>query len=177
MKKKIVLTVLALVLLVASGYLISQNIGSGINPIPTSTPELMPEQTPKPISELIPMLETDQTLGTIQLSPKGDVSGYENIHDDRYPIPTLNGDIIPYENFSLPQNVCSYSLTFRFTDMSLIEVYKEQLKSAGFVENKDISALESLWVYNGEKEGEKLLVEIQIGENEEGKELFTISMC
>jgi hypothetical protein len=86
MKKKIIVTVLAVVLLIIGGYFISQNVGNGITLTPESTLESISESTPESISE--PTSET---------TSKVDISVYENVPDDRFPIPMQSGEIVPYD--------------------------------------------------------------------------------
>ena len=177
MKKKIILTVLAVVLLIIGGYFISQNVGNGITPTPESTLESTSESTLESTSESI-LESTPESISepTSEITSKVDISVYENVPNDRFPVPMQSGEIVPYDWFSLPREIGDYSLTFGFTDMNLLKIYKDQLREAGFTEVEGIDTLESFWLLDIGNE-ETLGIEIRSGEGESGREEFAISMC
>jgi hypothetical protein len=87
---------------------------------------------------------------------------YANIPDLMFPVPMLNGEVIPYDYFTLP----GYAWTggYRFLDRSVLEIYKNQLREAGFVEHGEVMSADSLWTYERDTDGATLMVEIFYGE-------------
>ncbi|MCL2546447.1 MAG: hypothetical protein FWE06_04545, partial [Oscillospiraceae bacterium] len=76
---------------------------------------------------------------------------YAKVPNILFPIPMRNGEIIPYDWFWIPQ----YGIVmtqYGFFDMSVMEIYKEQLRDAGFSqgspEEDAAVSLESVWLYN-----------------------------
>jgi len=76
-------------------------------------------------------------------------SMYAKIPDIMFPIPMRDGEIIPYDWVRFPYDI---SAQYGFFDMSVMEIYKEQLRDAGFSqgspEEDAAVSLESIWLYN-----------------------------
>ena len=62
----------------------------------------------------------------------GERNMYITIPDSRFPIPMYNGIIIPYDRF-FPANFGS-GVFFAFIDITVMEIYSEQLREAGFID-------------------------------------------
>ncbi len=95
---------------------------------------------------------------------------YSNIPDNKYPIPMRDGKLVPYDRFS-PPSLYNQPMGYVYYDLSFMEVYKQQLKEAGFVDHGTVMRVESLWTYERESDGATLLVEIFSSDNG-----FSISM-
>jgi len=103
---------------------------------------------------------------------------YANIPDNMFPIPKKNGEIISYDSFS-PPHYGDISITYNFEDMSIIQLYKTQLKNAGFIDcgsvvSDDIVIVESYWNYYRSDDEITLIVEIN---TDEENKWFNITMC
>ena len=90
---------------------------------------------------------------------------YSSIPDKMFPIPKRNGQIISYNEFSPPEE--GYIITqYLYKDVSIKELYKQQLKDAGFEEQQGAPEwVESLWRYDRKADGASLMVEIIQEEN------------
>ena len=96
---------------------------------------------------------------------------YAGIPDRMFPVPMRQGAIIPYNGFSPPEEGW-IKTTYRYEDAGFSELYKQQLKEAGFVEQEGApEGMESLWRYDRSSDEASLLVELL---NDEGR--FIISM-
>jgi hypothetical protein len=73
---------------------------------------------------------------------------YANIANTVIPVPMIDGIIIPYVRFSPPRP--GHGITYSRVGMS-VELYKEQLRAAGFV--LDEYSPHSWWIYEGDSEG------------------------
>ena len=58
---------------------------------------------------------------------------YANIPDPIFPVPMLNGTVIPYDYFSPPGY--AWSGGYVFLDKSVMEAYQAQLREAGFADH------------------------------------------
>jgi len=84
---------------------------------------------------------------------------YIDIPDSMFPIPMLDGVVIPYEWCAPPEE--GYEVTsYVYVGESFMESYKEQLQDAGFVDNGSVGWIESLWRYEREEDGATLIVEM-----------------
>jgi len=96
---------------------------------------------------------------------------YAGIPDRMFPVPMLQGVIIPYKGFSPPEEGW-IKTTYSYEDTGFTESYKQQLRGAGFVEQEGApEGMESLWRYDRSSDGASLFVELL---HEEGR--FVISM-
>ena len=88
-----------------------------------------------------------------------DLDLYIDIPDSMFPIPMLDGVVIPYEWYAPPEE--GYEVTsYVYEGESFMESYKEQLQDAGFVDNGSVGWIESLWRYEREEDGATLIVEM-----------------
>ena len=84
---------------------------------------------------------------------------YSSIPDKMFPIPEEKGKIIPYNQFSPPEE--GYVITtYIYKDDSFKESYKQQLKDAGFEQQGAPEWMESLWRYDRKADGANLMVEL-----------------
>ena len=84
---------------------------------------------------------------------------YANIPDKMFPIPMRNGEIIPYSEFSPPEE--GYEVTtYIYTGVDFMDSYKKQLRKAGFVDQGGGEWIESLWRYDRKEDGATLMVEL-----------------
>ena len=95
---------------------------------------------------------------------------YANLPDSMFPIPMINGTVIPYDEFSPPEYVLS--VAYSYADKNVMEIYQAQIREAGFVNHGQVMSVDSLWTYERDKDGATLMVEFRYGGDEEG---FTIS--
>lgn len=70
---------------------------------------------------------------------------YANIPDSRFPIPMRDGEIIFYDRFSPPDYVSG--IGYGFYDTSVMEIYQEQLRNAGFTDHGRLTTVYSFWTY------------------------------
>lgn len=87
---------------------------------------------------------------------------YANIPDPMFPVPMLNGTVIPYDYFSPPGY--AWSGGYVFSDKSVMEAYQAQLREAGFVDQGEVMSVDSLWLYERDTDGATLMVEFRCGE-------------
>ena len=84
---------------------------------------------------------------------------YANLPDSRFPIPMRNGEIVPYNYFSLPGD--AWCGGYSYFDKSVMEVYQAQLKEAGFINRGHVMSIDSLWeYYEWDADGTILMVEM-----------------
>ena len=104
--------------------------------------------------------ELDEELGCVTETDEEDAPDiYIDIPDSMFPIPMLDGVVIPYEWCAPPEE--GYEVTsYVFVGESFMESYKEQLQDAGFVDNGSVGWIESLWRYEREEDGATLIVEM-----------------
>ncbi|MDQ2087859.1 PT domain-containing protein [Herbivorax sp. ANBcel31] len=88
---------------------------------------------------------------------------YANIPDSKFPVPMINGEIISYDYFSLPNHVTGLGYHFSDENVMEMEIYQEQLREAGFVDHGEVMAIASMWSYKRDKDGAKLVVELRNG--------------
>lgn len=91
-----------------------------------------------------------------------DASLYENLPDRGFPIPMRDGVVIPYDAIYLPDGD-NISTTYVYEDESVTELYKEQLRNAGFTDYGTVMSVDSLWSYERDNDGASLYVEIRVG--------------
>jgi len=85
---------------------------------------------------------------------------YVSIPDPMFPIPMLRGEVVPYDDFSPPEEVYVMT-TYIYEDDSFKESYKQQLREAGFVEQENAPQwMESMWRYDRIEDGATLMVEL-----------------
>jgi len=107
------------------------------------------EQTiPAPEEIILPELET---LALLDL--------YAGIPDYQFPIPMIDGTIIPYDRFFPPEE-WDIVTTYLFDGVSLMESYQAQLRESGFIDNGSVEWIESLWRFDREEDGASLTVEM-----------------
>ena len=94
---------------------------------------------------------------------------YTNIPDNMFPIPMLDGVVIPYDRF-WPPDKWEITTIYRYVDTSVMESYQEQLRDAGFVDYGSVMMVESLWRYDRSDDGATLIVEMH------KEETFSMSM-
>jgi hypothetical protein len=87
---------------------------------------------------------------------------YANIPDPMFPVPMLNGTVIPYDYYSPPGY--AWSGGYVFSDKSVMEMYQAQLREAGFVEYGEAMSVDSLWLYERDTDGATLMVEFFYGD-------------
>ncbi|MCL2097644.1 MAG: hypothetical protein FWH23_02645 [Bacteroidales bacterium] len=96
---------------------------------------------------------------------------YSSIPDRMFPVPTRQGAVIPYNDFSPPEEGMT-STAYIYDDAGFTESYKQQLRGAGFVQQEGGPEwFESWWRYDRSSDGASLIVELL---NEEGR--LVISM-
>jgi len=85
---------------------------------------------------------------------------YANIPDSIFPIPMRDGEVIPYDRF----NPSGHGLFvgYGFSDISVMEIYKEQLRSAGFSDLGRVMSVDWLWRYDRESDGATFIVEMYL---------------
>ena len=96
---------------------------------------------------------------------------YANIPDNMFPVPMREGVVIPYDSFSPPGHESDIAIYYGFADEGVMELYKEQLRTAGFVDYGTVQSVESLWQYERSDTGATLIVEMYSGE-----ERFSMNM-
>ena len=96
---------------------------------------------------------------------------YANIPDNMFPVPMRDGVVIPYDSFSPPYHESDIAICYGFTDVGVMELYKEQLRTAGFVDYGTVHSVESLWQFERSDTGATLIVEMNSEE-----ELFSMNM-
>lgn len=94
---------------------------------------------------------------------------YANIPDQMFPIPSLKGVVIPYDQFSPPDHM--WGVAYYYKDKSVMKSYQAQLKKAGFVDLGTVQSVESLWQYKRANDGAVFTVEMY-GEDE----LFSMNL-
>jgi hypothetical protein len=99
---------------------------------------------------------------------------YSGIPDSMFPIPMRYEQIITYDRFSPPE--VGYEVTTYLYATNFMETYKEQLRSAGFVDHGAVMSVDALWMYERSSDGATLVVEMRQGEDETGKAVFSIGM-
>ena len=95
---------------------------------------------------------------------------YADIPDKGFPVPMLNGAPAPYEYISLPEEGWEVT-SYVYSGSSFMELYKEQLREAGFIDQGSVAHIESLWRYDRSSDGASLIVEMFHEESN-----FSISM-
>jgi len=85
---------------------------------------------------------------------------YANIPDSIFPIPMRDGEVIPYDRF----NPSGHGLLvgYGFSDICVMEIYKEQLRSAGFSDLGRVMSVDWLWRYDRESDGATFIVEMYL---------------
>jgi hypothetical protein len=96
---------------------------------------------------------------------------YANIPDNMFPIPMLDGVIIPYNSFSPPYHEWDISIYYVYIDTSVMKSYQAQLRDAGFVDHGSVQSVDSLWRYDRGDDGATLIVEMF-----NGGEMFSMNM-
>ncbi|MCL2547214.1 MAG: hypothetical protein FWE06_08530 [Oscillospiraceae bacterium] len=92
---------------------------------------------------------------------------YANIPDSMFPIPMRESVAIPYELFR-PPSTDEMETIYIFSDVDVAELYKVQLRAAGFADQGSAGRVQSFWMYDRiDYNGTKLLVEIDILESGE----------
>ena len=99
---------------------------------------------------------------------------YFNIPDSMFPIPMRDGAIIPYDRYCPPEE--GYAVTTYLYATNFMEIYKEQLRRAGFVDHGAVMSIDALWMYERSSDGATLVVEMCQGGDETGKVVFSIGM-
>jgi hypothetical protein len=94
---------------------------------------------------------------------------YANIPDPIFPVPMLNGTVIPYDYFSPPGY--AWSGGYVFLDKSVMEAYQAQLREAGFADQGEVMSVDSLWLYERDTDRSTLMVEFRYGDEE------SLSIC
>lgn len=97
-----------------------------------------------------------------------DEAGYGNLNEDElyanipsaiFPKPTIDGIIAEYDYFS-PPSIGSAGTWYTFSNNSVCEQYKLQLKDQGFADLGEVQSVDSLWVYESEDYNIKFITEI-----------------
>ena len=83
---------------------------------------------------------------------------YANIPDAMFPIPMLDGAVIPYDRFHPPSGMSGVG--FSFYDMSVYEIYTAQLRDAGFTEIVGRWDYHRIWSYERDSDGATLMIEM-----------------
>ena len=94
---------------------------------------------------------------------------YANVPDSMMPIPMRNGVVVPYDYYTPPNH--AWCGGYHFLNMSMLDVYKEQLREAGFFDRGQVMSIDSMWSYNRKEDKIHLDVELRYRENG-----FVISM-
>lgn len=105
---------------------------------------------------------------------------FANIPDDMFPVPMRNGEAIAYEQF-LPPYYWSTEISYQFLDINIMEIYKQQLREAGFVDHGTImtgmvmgeDSFQSHWTY--ERSDTEVILTVRIN-HREGRDGFSIIM-
>jgi len=87
---------------------------------------------------------------------------YANIPDSMFPIPMQNNIVIPYDQFNPPGH--GWGISYVFSDITVMETYKEQLRNAGFAEYGRVMSIDWLWRHERECDGATLIVEMYLTE-------------
>ena len=115
-------------------------------------------------------IEVGETFNFIIKKESSPENLYADIPDSMFPIPILNGVVIPYDRFSPGEE--GYEVTsYIYAGANFMESYKDQLRNAGFIDNGSTELIESLWRYDRSEDGATLMVEMF----HEG-DLFVINM-
>jgi|GEM_PF-933220 len=86
---------------------------------------------------------------------------YANFPDGLFPIPMIDGVIIPYDWFEPPDYV--WGVSYMYEDENIFDIYQEQLRGMGFTDYGEVQSVYSLWGYKREHDGASLIVEMYKG--------------